>query len=73
MFIHNLRRLCVGVLVLRIKQPEVDRPFKTPAVWITAPLGAASAYYRNVIEPQLRGELAPMPDLTLSAFIPVYP
>jgi APA family basic amino acid/polyamine antiporter len=37
--------VCAGVLVLRITQPEVDRPFKTPAVWITAPLGAASAVF----------------------------
>jgi len=32
--------VCFGVLVLRITQPNVERPFKTPAVWITAPLGA---------------------------------
>lgn len=32
--------VCVGVLVLRITQPNVQRPFKTPAVWVTAPLGA---------------------------------
>ncbi len=32
--------VCVGVLVLRITQPKIDRPFKTPAVYITAPLGA---------------------------------
>ena len=37
--------VCAGVLVLRIKQPELDRPFKTPAVWITAPLGAAFSVY----------------------------
>jgi len=35
--------VCVGVLVLRITQPDVERPFKTPAVWITAPLGAIFA------------------------------
>src|SRR5262247_1256286 len=35
--------VCVGVLVLRIMQPGVERPFKTPAVWITAPLGAIFA------------------------------
>ncbi len=35
--------VCVGVLVLRITQPDVERPFKTPAVWITAPLGAVFA------------------------------
>src|SRR6266498_2696326 len=32
-----------GVLVLRITQPDVERPFRTPAVWITAPLGAIFA------------------------------
>ncbi|HEY1894695.1 MAG TPA: amino acid permease [Terracidiphilus sp.] len=37
--------VCVGVLVLRITQPEVERPFRTPAVYVTAPLGAASAVF----------------------------
>lgn len=37
--------VCVGVLVLRITQPNVQRPFKTPAVWVTAPLGAAFAVF----------------------------
>jgi APA family basic amino acid/polyamine antiporter len=32
--------VCIGVLVLRITQPEVERPFKAPAVYLTAPLGA---------------------------------
>src|SRR5712671_4438089 len=31
--------VCVGVLVLRVTQPELARPFKTPAVWIVAPAG----------------------------------
>ena len=35
----------IGVLVLRIKQPELPRSFKTPAVWVTAPLGALTALY----------------------------
>lgn len=35
----------VGVLVLRITQPEIRRPFKTPFVYVVAPLGAASAAY----------------------------
>jgi APA family basic amino acid/polyamine antiporter len=35
--------VCVGVLVLRITQPNVERPFKTPLVWVTAPLGAIFA------------------------------
>jgi APA family basic amino acid/polyamine antiporter len=32
--------VCAGVLVLRITQPNIERSFRTPAVYITAPLGA---------------------------------
>ncbi|HKX33131.1 MAG TPA: amino acid permease [Blastocatellia bacterium] len=32
--------VCVGVLVLRITQPDIERPFKTPLVFVVAPLGA---------------------------------
>ena len=32
-----------GVLYLRITQPDVERPFKTPFVWFTAPMGVLSA------------------------------
>jgi APA family basic amino acid/polyamine antiporter len=31
--------VCVAVLVLRIKQPELDRPYRTPAVYFVAPAG----------------------------------
>ncbi|HWE40186.1 MAG TPA: amino acid permease [Isosphaeraceae bacterium] len=37
--------VCVGVLVLRLTQPDVQRPFKTPMVWVTAPLGAAFSVF----------------------------
>jgi integrase len=33
---------------------------------------AALAHYGDVIEPQLRGEPVPMPELTLAAFVPIY-
>jgi basic amino acid/polyamine antiporter, APA family len=32
-----------GVLYLRITQPDVERPFKTPAVYFPAPMGVISA------------------------------
>ncbi|MFL6213494.1 MAG: amino acid permease [Blastocatellia bacterium] len=32
--------VCIGVMVLRKTQPNVERPFKTPAVYITGTLGA---------------------------------
>ncbi len=31
--------VCAGVLVLRKLHPEMHRPFRTPAVWLVAPLG----------------------------------
>jgi APA family basic amino acid/polyamine antiporter len=34
-----------GVLVLRVRQPDLPRPFKTPLVWFTAPGGILSALY----------------------------
>jgi APA family basic amino acid/polyamine antiporter len=37
--------VCLGVLALRIMQPELARPFRTPAVFVVAPLGALSALF----------------------------
>jgi basic amino acid/polyamine antiporter, APA family len=37
--------VCTGVLVLRIREPNLRRPFKTPFVWFVAPAGALSAAY----------------------------
>jgi APA family basic amino acid/polyamine antiporter len=40
-----------GVLVLRITQPNVERPFKTPLVWFSAPMGVISAVILMIAEP----------------------
>jgi APA family basic amino acid/polyamine antiporter len=37
--------VCVGVLVLRVKDPDRPRPFRVPAVWLVAPLGAAACVF----------------------------
>ena len=37
--------VCAGVLALRIMQPNLERPFKTPAVYFVAPAGVASAVF----------------------------
>ena len=37
--------VCTGVLVLRIREPDLPRPFKTPLVWFVAPAGSLSAAY----------------------------
>jgi APA family basic amino acid/polyamine antiporter len=37
--------VCTGVLVLRIREPNLPRPFKTPLVWFVAPMGALSSLY----------------------------
>ena len=31
--------VCIGVLMLRRSRPDLQRPFKAPAIWLTAPLG----------------------------------
>jgi basic amino acid/polyamine antiporter, APA family len=31
--------VCFGILVLRVTEPDVRRPFRTPFVWVVAPLG----------------------------------
>jgi APA family basic amino acid/polyamine antiporter len=35
--------VCAGVLVLRITQPNLERPFTTPYVFVVAPLGVLSS------------------------------
>jgi APA family basic amino acid/polyamine antiporter len=35
----------IGILVLRIREPNLPRTFRTPAVFVVAPLGAISAIY----------------------------
>jgi amino acid transporter len=31
--------ICASIMVLRVRKPDLQRKFKTPAVWFTAPLG----------------------------------
>jgi APA family basic amino acid/polyamine antiporter len=40
-----------GIIVLRRREPDLKRPFKTPVYWLTAPLGAVSALYLMVSLP----------------------
>jgi basic amino acid/polyamine antiporter, APA family len=37
--------VCAGVLVMRIRDPGLQRPFRAPAVFIVAPLGVLSAVF----------------------------
>jgi APA family basic amino acid/polyamine antiporter len=37
--------VCIGVLVLRIKEPERPRPFRVPFVWFVTLAGAAACLY----------------------------
>ena len=41
----------VGILVLRVREPDLPRPFKAPVIWFTAPMGALSALYLMVSLP----------------------
>jgi basic amino acid/polyamine antiporter, APA family len=46
----------VGVLFLRVREPELPRRFKAPAVWFVAPMGALSAISLMVSLPWLTWE-----------------
>src|ERR1051325_2961400 len=37
--------VCLGVLVLRVKEPNRPRPFRVPFAWVIAPLGAAACVF----------------------------
>ena len=43
--------VCLGVLALRFTDPGLHRPFRTPAVWLVAPAGAAASIYLMVSLP----------------------
>lgn len=35
--------VCLGVMILRFRHPDIERPFRTPAVFVVGPLGAAAS------------------------------
>jgi APA family basic amino acid/polyamine antiporter len=37
--------VCVGVLVLRIREPDRERPFRVPFVWLVSLGGAGACLY----------------------------
>jgi len=41
--------VCVGVFVLRFTDPQIQRPFRTPAIWLIAPLGVGSCVFLMVV------------------------
>ena len=45
--------VCAGVWILRVRQPELHRPFKTPLVPLVPICGIVSAFYLMVKLPLL--------------------
>ena len=43
--------VCAGILVLRVTRPDIPRPFRTPAVWIVAPMGMAMCIFMMAFLP----------------------
>ena len=37
--------VCVGVLILRVREPERPRGFRVPFIWVVAPLGAVACLF----------------------------
>jgi integrase len=61
-------KLASGKWGLRYYDEQGNRRRKSPF----PSKSAALTHYRNIIEPQLRGEPAPRPELTLSEFVALY-
>ena len=43
--------VCLGVLVLRITQPNLHRPFRAPAIWLVAPAGVGISVLLMLVLP----------------------
>jgi APA family basic amino acid/polyamine antiporter len=43
--------VCAGIMILRVARPNYHRPFKTPAVWIVAPMGMAMCIFMMAFLP----------------------
>ncbi len=41
----------IGTLVLRLIEPDLNRPFRSPAIWLVAPAGAAISIFLMVSLP----------------------
>jgi APA family basic amino acid/polyamine antiporter len=45
-----------GVMVLRVREPALHRPFRTPFIWVVAPLGMLSSAYLMYFLPKTAWE-----------------
>jgi basic amino acid/polyamine antiporter, APA family len=43
--LYAFAAVTVGVMMLRYKQPERDRPFRAPALWVVAPLATVGCVF----------------------------
>jgi basic amino acid/polyamine antiporter, APA family len=43
--------VCVGIMILRASRPNAPRPFRTPFVWVVAPLGIVMCVFMMVFLP----------------------
>lgn len=43
--------VCIGIMILRRTRPNAPRPFRTPLVWIVAPLGIAMCAFMMIYLP----------------------
>ena len=43
--------VCIGTMILRIRRPKAARPFRTPYIWLVAPMGIAMCVLMMVFLP----------------------
>jgi APA family basic amino acid/polyamine antiporter len=44
--------VCLGVMALRVIDPGLHRPFRTPFIWVVGPAGAAASFYLMLALPK---------------------
>jgi APA family basic amino acid/polyamine antiporter len=45
--------VCVGIMVLRVRSPKLPRPFRTPLIWVSGPLGVLVSLYLMISLPMI--------------------
>ena len=43
--------VCAGIMILRVQRPKCSRPFRTPLVWVVAPLGIVMCLFMMAFLP----------------------
>ncbi|MGH8234513.1 MAG: amino acid permease [Rhodanobacteraceae bacterium] len=65
--------ICLAVLILRMRRPDVRRGFRTPAIWVVAPVGVLFSLFLIIGWPWWRNDgftlIGGLPEITILRFV----